>query len=143
MDSSISADSSRVDALRAALEPCGQVQLAVLFGSQARGRSRPDSDFDILLRLEPGDHESSRAVDAAIVDAVGANVHVVYEHEAPPLLRLEIARHGVVLREAQQGDWVAFKRQAMIDWWDWAPLAQRIESSAIGRLRDEVARGRS
>lgn len=138
-----SASSSIVDGLRSALKPYEQVRLAVLFGSQARGRTRPDSDFDILLRLEPESHETRRAIDAAIIDAVGTNVHVVYEDEAPPLLRLEIARHGVVLREARKGDWVAFKRQAMIDWWDWAPLAQMIESAAIRRLRDEVARGRS
>ena len=139
----VSATSSVVNALRSALEPHENVRLAILFGSQARGRTRPDSDFDVLLRLEPEDRESSRAVDAAIIDAVGPNVHVVYEDEAPPLLRLEIARHGVVLKEAEEGDWVGFKRQAMVDWWDWAPWAQTIESAAIRRLRDEVARGRS
>ena len=132
-----------VPALRQALEPCEHVRLAVLFGSQARGRARPDSDVDILLSLEPDDREVSRAVDTAIMDAVGANVHIVHADKAPPLLRLEIARHGVVLKEARQGDWVAFKRKAMLDWWDWAPLARRIESAAIQRLRDEVARGRS
>jgi hypothetical protein len=74
--------------------------------------------------------------------AVGSNVHLVYENEAPPLLRLEIARHGVMLKEIREGDWVAFKRRAMIDWWDWAPLATRIDDAAIQRLREKVARGR-
>ena len=140
MDTSITA--SVVHALRSALEPCEQVRLAILFGSQARERTRPDSDFDILLSLDSEDRESSRAVDTAIIDAVGSNVHIVYQHEAPPLLRLEIARHSVVLNEAREGDWVGFKRQAMVDWWDWAPIAKRIDDAAIKRLRENVARDR-
>lgn len=133
---------SLAEMLSAALDPHEKVRLAVLFGSQARGRARSDSDFDILLSLEPADREASRAVDAAIMDAVGANVHIVYADEAPPLLRLEIARHGLVLKEAEEGEWVAFKRQAMVDWWDWAPIATRLDDATIERLRERVAHGR-
>ena len=140
MDSSTS--SSIAGALRSALEPCDQLRLAVLFGSQARGRARKDSDVDVFLSFSSEDREVSRAVDAAIMDVVGSNVHLVYANEAPPLLRLEIARHGVLLKEAQEGDWVAFKRQAMVDWWDWAPIATRLDDATIQRLREKVARGR-
>ena len=78
---------------------------------------------------------------STIMDAVGTNVHLVYDNEAPPLLRFQIARYGILLREAQQGEWVRFKRKAMLDWWEWAPLATMIDAASIQRLRDQVARG--
>lgn len=128
-------------ALRKALQSCEQVRLAVLFGSQARGRARPDSDVDIFLALEPNRPDTRAPVTSAVIDAVGANVHVVYENEAPPLLRFQIARYGVPLRERTAAEWVRFKRQAMIDWWDWAPLAAMIDAASIERLREKVAHG--
>ena len=64
-------------------------------------------------------------------------MHVIYLDEAPPLLRFEIARDGVVLVERRPGFWTDFKAKAMVDWWDWAPTARKIQRAAIQRLRGE------
>jgi hypothetical protein len=49
-------------------------------------------------------------------------------------LRFEIARDGVLLVERTEGLWRAFQTRAMVDWWDWAPLARRFAEAAMGRL---------
>src|SRR3712207_7146976 len=50
---------------------------------------------------------------------------------APPLLRFEIARDGVVLRQDRDGLWTDFKTRAMIDWWDWEPIRSEEHTSEL------------
>src|SRR5205823_482042 len=57
---------------------------------------------------------------------------------APPQLRFEIARSGVLLFERTNGAWTRERARAMVDWWDWAPLARRIHDRAVARLRTEA-----
>lgn len=64
------------DAIAAVLLPMQEVRVAYLFGSQARGNARPDSDLDVALGLEPGLDGGQRAslvldVIAALTDALG------------------------------------------------------------------------
>ena len=42
------------DALAALFRAQDDVDVAVLFGSAAKGRLRPDSDVDLYVRLRPG-----------------------------------------------------------------------------------------
>jgi len=53
---------------------------------------------------------------------------------APPLLRFEIARDGVLLLERTRNLWSDFRARAMVDWWDGAPLALRFAAAAMTRL---------
>lgn len=117
------------------------VQLAVLFGSVARGENRAWSDVDLGVWLEPETVDRRVEVEAELGRAVGRPVDVIVLNHAPPLLRFEIARDGVVLLERRDGLWTDFKARAMVDWWDWAPTARRIEAAAIERLRARVASG--
>jgi hypothetical protein len=64
-------------------------------------------------------------------------------NEAPPLLRFEISRDGVLILEREEGLWAGVKAKAMMDWWDWAPYAKRIEDAAIRRLRERMAHGQA
>jgi predicted nucleotidyltransferase len=128
------------DQLRAVLLPFPEVQLAVLFGSYARGRSTRHSDLDVAVALEPDDPEVRRTVWRAALAAV-PHADVVFIGAAPPLLRMEIARHGRPIIERRPHGWANFKAKAMIDWGDWAPFARRIALAAVKRLRKEIDRG--
>ena len=101
------------------------VVLAVLFGSYAKGRARTESDIDIGIRwsadLPTGMRE--RVINR-LERAVGGVVDSIDLSEASPLLRMEIARDGVVLVEREPGAWSDFRAHAMIDWWDFAPTAR-------------------
>jgi hypothetical protein len=70
--------------------------------------------------------------------AVGAGAEIVFFDDAPPQLRFEIARSGLVVAERLPGLWVRERARAMVDWWDWAPLARRMHAAAIARLRREA-----
>ncbi|HEX2641522.1 MAG TPA: hypothetical protein VHU81_00915, partial [Thermoanaerobaculia bacterium] len=73
--------------------------------------------------------------------ALGCTVDVIYMDEAPPLLRFEIARDGLLMVESRPYEWADFKVRAMLDWYDWKPYADRINAAAIRRLREKVALG--
>lgn len=118
-----------------------ELKLAVLFGSTARGEERPGSDVDLGLLLEPYNPSLRFEAEAQMGRAAGRPVHVVLLDEAPPLLRFEIARDGVLLLEREEGLWTRFKVKAMIDWWDWAPIARKINAGVIRRLKERVSRG--
>jgi len=131
---------SPADQLQAVLTRFPEVQLAVLFGSHARGRATRHSDLDVAVALEPDTPEARSSVWRAVLAAV-PQADIVFAGGAPPLLRMEIARHGQPIVERQPHGWANFKAKAMIDWGDWAPFARRIGLAAVNRLREEINRG--
>jgi predicted nucleotidyltransferase len=117
-----------------------ELKLAVLFGSTARGDDRPGSDVDLGLLLEPYSPALRFEAEAQLGRAARRPVHVILLDEAPPLLRFEIAREGVPLLEREEGVWTGFKVKAMLDWWDWAPIARKMNAVVIRRLKERVSR---
>ena len=124
-----------------ALEADPSVRLAVLFGSHARDSARTRSDLDIgVLGPEP---PRIAQLQVALARASGRVVDVIALEDAPPLLRFEIARDGLVLMKRTAHLWSDFKARAMVDWWDWAPTARRFHAAAAARLREQSTRGPS
>ncbi len=86
-------------------------------------------------------NRSTARVQAALAHTATADVDLVVLDEAPPLLRFEIARDGLVLVERSAYAWADFRRCAMLDWWDWAPTARLTHRAAGHRLRERVRLG--
>ncbi len=89
----------RHDRIRQVLLEGPPLQLAILFGSRARGAARPDSDIDIAI--VPVDtalslRDENRLV-AKLERATDAAVDLVRLDRAAPALRWRIARDGIVL----------------------------------------------
>jgi predicted nucleotidyltransferase len=106
--------------LRAALAGGPPLRLAVLFGSQATGRARDGSDFDIAIwpidpELPPHDE---LVLAAALSEAAGAEVDVVRLDVDAPQLGAEIARSGLCLFEEAPGAFAAFRADAIARWID-------------------------
>jgi predicted nucleotidyltransferase len=128
------------ECLTRVLENTPDVRLAVLFGSAARQTDGPDSDIDVgVLFAGPADAGSRLAV--ALERAVGRPIDLIWLDWAPPLLRFEIARDGIVLVDPDRHAWATFRARAMLDWWDWAPTARLMHESMAARLKEEAARG--
>jgi predicted nucleotidyltransferase len=85
--------------------------LVVLFGSVARGRSRPDSDLDVAVRCDgPADldvlylHLAPRLA-TSVLDLVDLR-------RTGSLLAFQVARHGRVLYERDPGAFRSFQSLA-------------------------------
>jgi uncharacterized protein len=133
---------SATDRLAAALRDVRGVRLAVLFGSAARGKGTPRSDLDVGVLLDE-DAPGLGALAVSLSRAAGREVDLVLLAEAPPLLRFEVARDGVVILASTPHAWADFKARAMVDWWDWAPTARMIHARALARLREGLAHGQA
>lgn len=131
-----------IDKLKKALEQIPNLRLAVLFGSTARGTAHARSDLDVGLMLEKG-AELSVEMQVALERVTGRPASVTLLDHAPPLLRLEIARDGVVLLARDAHAWANFRAHALIDWWDWAPTARMMHRVMRERLHEEARRGPS
>ena len=129
------------DQLRPFLEGAPEILLAVLFGSHARGTAGPDSDIDLALRIGQIEQADLNHLLAQLERATGRTIDVVHVDSAPPLLRFEIARDGVLLVQRTQNAWPDFRARAMLDWWEWDGFGARFAGAAVSRLRAEVGRG--
>jgi predicted nucleotidyltransferase len=129
-----------IESIKTALEAMPGVILAVLFGSTARGGARGRSDIDLAVVMKPG-AELPPSLEVTLERLAGRPVSITRLETAPPLLRREISRDGVVLLEREPGSWPRFRAQAMIDWWDWAPTARMMQRIVGQRLREEADRG--
>jgi predicted nucleotidyltransferase len=98
-------------ALRAALRGRSAVQLALLFGSYARGTQRPDSDVDVAV-LAPGMDRLELA--AALSLAAKREVHVApIEQASYPLLQA-LLRDSIVLHEGKKGAAAEWRSSALL-----------------------------
>ena len=129
---------SLMETLQRTAEALPAVDVLVLFGSCAGGSSRANSDVDVAIGLSGRSAGIRRAVEVAFARAVDQPVDVSFLDTAPSQLRFEMARSGVLLFERTQGAWARERARAMVDWWDWAPLARRIHDRAVARLRAEA-----
>jgi len=129
------------EVVRGAAEALAGVDLLVVFGSAARGTDQPRSDVDVGVRLQDDAPAARRALELALGRSLRREVDVVYLDEAPPLLRFQIARDGVLIHQAAPHLWPDFRARAMIDWWDWAPTFRMIHDAGLRRLRRQAGSG--
>ena len=114
-----------VTQVRAALADRDAIELALLFGSRARGDARPDSDLDVAVlgrsldRLDLADRIArATGLEPQVVDLASAGI---------PLLR-RLVREGIVVREARPGTYASWRTRA------W--LAIETDGPAVDAMRD-------
>ncbi len=110
------------------------VRLAVMFGSRARGSSRPSSDFDVAVEGEV----DTIALAAALSDAVLANVDVVDLDRLSYSLRNEVLRDGKVVYEERHGVAAQWRTRAILEDEADRPLFERMQRAYLARV---AARG--
>ncbi len=122
--------------LRAALAGGPPLRLVVLFGSQATGRARDGSDFDI--GIWPVDPEltlhDELVLAAALSEAAGAEVDVVRLDVDAPQLGAEVARTGLCLFEEAPGAFAAFRADAIARWIDFDETVAPHRAAFLRRL---------
>lgn len=116
-----------VDMLRSALAAGPPIRLALLFGSAARGRARPNSDLDV--GVVPLDTELSLHAElelqAILERACGRSVHLVRLDRADTLLRWEAACYGIPILSRSPADRARFIAAAALEHADIAPNIAR------------------
>lgn len=111
--------------VNAALAGDARVELAVVFGSVARGQERPESDVDVAV-LAAG---VELAEIAALISAhVHREVDVVSLRDAPVPLIDAVLREGEIVHEGRPGVGAL--------WWSRALMDREIDGPWYARMRD-------
>lgn len=115
------------------------IEVAVLFGSAARGRLARESDVDIYIKLRRGvrwsAHRAQRlASDLSLVAKREVDLVIEDRHETSVLLRMEVARHGSPLFERSPGDWVELRAAAFVAYADLEPWMRRCAAGVRRRI---------
>lgn len=132
---------ARVPALEAYFAARGDVLLAYLYGSQARGTAGPLSDVDVavLLTGAPGARECLQArldVIAAVTDILARDdVDVAVLNEAPPALAFRVIHDGVLLHAQSAAIRVDYVARITIEYLDLQPCLALYERAVLERAR--------
>ncbi len=122
------------DAVRDILLRDPRVAFALVFGSRATGRARPDSDLDIAVGVPAGTRLTAADIGGLVstIEAVaGCQVDIVIVSEASIPLRFAIFRDGTELIVRDRTELVAQKARAIVDWLDFQPIHRRMAEGAL------------
>ncbi|MDE0455713.1 MAG: nucleotidyltransferase domain-containing protein [Chromatiales bacterium] len=126
---------SSVERLRQAFKGRERGIAAVyLFGSVARGDSRPGSDLDVAVLLEPaperGTFESLRlGLHAELESELGQEIDFVVLNHAPPDLTHRVLHDSVLVIEPDPSARVRFEVRARNEYWDLKPYLDEYRRS--------------
>lgn len=115
------------------------VRFAYLWGSRARGRARPESDYDIAVDLSLGRHGLDRFLDliGALCDELRTeDVDVTLLSDANPEVRFLAQRTGRLLYEADAHARRRFEHHARVVYWDEAIRLRRYDRAMRRRIRE-------
>lgn len=122
---------------------CYPVEAAYVYGSVVRGTVTPFSDVDIALLLTmplppyeqlqleltiQGEIESTREFN---------DVDVRVINQAPLLVRGHIVQQGVLIYEKDRASRIAFEVTTRKQYFDFAPIAQRLRQAFLEHIRRE------
>ena len=102
------------------------VAAVYLFGSVARGESRPDSDLDVAVLLDPAPerrtYESLRLdLRVKLESGLGREIELVVLNHPPPDLVHRALRDAVLVIEPDPSARVRFEVRARNEYWDRKP----------------------
>lgn len=113
--------------IKSALASEKSIDVAYLFGSEARGRSRAGSDIDIAILLNnvllPESRLDFRLKIAEKLNKLfGREVDIVILNTAGSLLKYQVARDGKLLCERKKGIAKKFRLNAIKEYFDYLPI---------------------
>jgi uncharacterized protein len=128
-----------VNTLTQAFSGRAEILEAYLFGSQARGTARPDSDVDVAVYVDPKtDTTAGFGLDAAIaadlMTALGRNkVDVVLLNRADPVLYHRVLQDGIRLLTRDPRRTAGREGYALSRYFDFLPQLEKIRRAAEAR----------
>lgn len=122
------------------------VEAVFLFGSAAKGRSRPDSDLDLAVLLDRSVPEETylpqRLTFAGDLSLqLKTDVDVVILNEAGPVLKHQVLLYGRLLYETDHRLITRFKARAWLEYFDWLPYKKKLDASVLKHFRSRPAHG--
>ena len=116
-----------------------EVLSAYLYGSQASGAFRKDSDVDIAVVLKPARNLQSFAkilkYRSGLEDLLKKDVDVIVVNNADRFLALQVFSKGMPVYESNHARAEDYKWRLVAEAWDYLPTKRIFDDAALERLR--------
>ena len=122
-----------IQRIRPVLAKRGDVTLALLFGSQARGRAIEASDIDIAV-MAPRD--ALLAIGAEVSAAIGREVDVLALEDANIPMQDALVREGLMIYEREKGAAARWRTHTMLDLEIDLPWFRRMRDAWLNRVAE-------
>jgi predicted nucleotidyltransferase len=132
-DQGVKPPTTLIDSLRSALTGRKEIRLALLFGSFARGRARPDSDVDVAVL---GRDLDLPLLAADLTDAARRQVDVVDLSQAGYPLIQALLRDSIVVHQGAPGEAAAWRTRAILEAETDRPWFERMRDAYLKRLAE-------
>lgn len=119
------------------------VKLAYLFGSQAKGSSISESDFDIavLFKKNPSDLLALKEIAFLSLELnkyFSTKVDIVSLNDAPLLLKYEVVAHGRLLYCEEESERINFEVSVIKEYIDEEPIRRFYNQALYKRILQGV-----
>ena len=131
--SSVKSEDPVIAPLKQALSGRKDVRLAILFGSRARGKARPESDADVAV-LGEGLNLLKLATDLSL--AAGVEVDVVSLRDPGYPLLNAVLRDGLLLHEGERGAAAMWRSRAWLQAETDRPWFERMRDAYLRHLAE-------
>lgn len=116
------------------------LRLIVLFGSQAQGTTRPDSDVDVaILPQHPLAPEEHLTLWAELASLFEADIDLSVLLHAKPLLLWKVATTGIPLYERTSCTWAEFQSYASRHFWDTRKFREDLARYVARRVDEQYS----
>lgn len=115
---------------------CG-LDAAYIFGSEAAGRTRPESDVDVavLVRRLPAAMERLQ-LRQDLEDRLRRPVDLIFLEDASPILARQVLRHGRLVFDGEPHRRAEFIVRSMTEYADLKRARAPAEKRLVERMRD-------
>ena len=118
-----------------------EVLCAYLFGSQARGRGNSHSDVDIAIlydeSIPPAEYTDRQiTLSIEISQQLDKNTDIIILNRASPYLKFQVIREGARIYEKPTRVGRAFEARSIIEYFDFLPVKNLLESALIKRIKE-------
>ncbi len=130
---------AHVTELRAVLQAAPEVLVAYLFGSEATGAARPDSDVDVAVLMDdalPAARRLSLMADLREV-VPSRRLDLLLLDGAPPAVAYRVLRDGILLLVRDEGARVTHHAQVLDRYFDTEPLRRELDRAQRRRLAED------
>jgi uncharacterized protein len=132
-----------LQSLAATLRGDARIAAAILFGSAASGRLRPDSDVDVAVIYADAEARDSVEKDLLMTlgrlgTVAGRDVHLIDLDRADCALRRKIFATGSTLFDRSNGRRRDLAVQTLLEYFDWEYARRVIDESHRWRLGSAV-----
>jgi predicted nucleotidyltransferase len=121
-----------------------EIVACYLFGSQATGKARPDSDVDLgfLLKNEvPRSHYADLSLEyfSQLSKMLRRDIHPLIMNSAGELVLEQIFRKGMSLYGGDSFDCAYFRMTQTAQIAEFAPLRKRMEDNFLERMKEKYS----